>query len=271
MGSRLTLNYGLRYERINPITEAQNRLTGFMPGVQSVVFPSAPMGLVFPGDPGIPDGIAQSANGVMPRLGVRVGSDRRRRVVGARQLRPVLRPVRERRRDGVAGAGQLHPVGAVQPVQRPGPQLPEPVPGTRLSRAEHVRASVHRVHDRHGGEAALHAGLERRRAALAVRQVPARGPLRGGEGRAHLPRNIEAQPGGVRPGRHGAERRPAARLRQLPGGRRHLRLLDHRDAVATSRTRTTKPARSASRGAIRPASDSTSPTGCRARRTSCRR
>jgi hypothetical protein len=67
---RVTLNYGLRYERINPITEAQNRLTGFMPGVQSIVYPSAPNGLVFPGDPGIPDGIAQSANATMPRLGV---------------------------------------------------------------------------------------------------------------------------------------------------------------------------------------------------------
>jgi hypothetical protein len=69
LGKTLTLNYGLRYERINPITEAQNRLTGFIPGRQSVVFPNAPAGLVFPGDPGIPDGIAQGANAFMPRLG----------------------------------------------------------------------------------------------------------------------------------------------------------------------------------------------------------
>jgi len=68
--NRLTLNYGLRYERINPITEAQNRMTGFVPGVQSVIRPDAPRGLVFPGDPGIPDGIAQSFNAWMPRLGV---------------------------------------------------------------------------------------------------------------------------------------------------------------------------------------------------------
>ena len=32
LGKTLTLNYGLRYERINPVTEAQNRLTGFIPG-----------------------------------------------------------------------------------------------------------------------------------------------------------------------------------------------------------------------------------------------
>jgi Carboxypeptidase regulatory-like domain/TonB dependent receptor len=68
--SRLTLNYGLRYERINPITEAQNRMTGFIPGVQSTVRPDAPRGLVFPGDAGVPDGIAQSFNAFMPRIGV---------------------------------------------------------------------------------------------------------------------------------------------------------------------------------------------------------
>ena len=66
----LTINYGLRYERINPITDAQHRLTGFIPGVQSVVFPDAPRGLVFPGDPGIPEGIAPGANAFMPRAGV---------------------------------------------------------------------------------------------------------------------------------------------------------------------------------------------------------
>ena len=70
VNTRLTLNYGLRYERLNPITEVDDRLTGFVPGVQSQVRPDAPRGLVFPGDPGIGDGIAHSANGVMPRLGV---------------------------------------------------------------------------------------------------------------------------------------------------------------------------------------------------------
>jgi outer membrane receptor protein involved in Fe transport len=50
MRKNVTLNVGLRYERINPITEAQNRLTGFIPGVQSIVG-LAPRGLVFPGDP----------------------------------------------------------------------------------------------------------------------------------------------------------------------------------------------------------------------------
>lgn len=67
---RVTLNYGLRYERINPITEAQDRLNGFIPGQQSQVRPDAPVGVVFPGDPGIGKGIAHGFNAWMPRVGV---------------------------------------------------------------------------------------------------------------------------------------------------------------------------------------------------------
>jgi hypothetical protein len=66
---RLTFNYGLRYERINPLTEAQDRLTGFIPDVQSTVRPDAPRGLVFPGDEGVGRGIAHGANALMPRVG----------------------------------------------------------------------------------------------------------------------------------------------------------------------------------------------------------
>jgi hypothetical protein len=66
---RFTLNYGIRYERLNPIREIRNRLNGFVPGVQSQVMPGAPKGLVFPGDPGIGAGIAQSYNSFMPRIG----------------------------------------------------------------------------------------------------------------------------------------------------------------------------------------------------------
>jgi hypothetical protein len=65
----LTLSLGLRYERIIPLTEAEDRLNAFVPGAQSVVRPDAPRGLLFPGDPGVGEGIAQSANAFMPRLG----------------------------------------------------------------------------------------------------------------------------------------------------------------------------------------------------------
>ncbi len=67
---RVTLNVGLRYERINPFIEAQDRFNGFIPGVQSQVRPEAPTGSVYPGDPGIGRGIAHSYNAWMPRTGV---------------------------------------------------------------------------------------------------------------------------------------------------------------------------------------------------------
>jgi Carboxypeptidase regulatory-like domain/TonB dependent receptor len=69
LNPRLTLNYGLRYERINPFTEIEDRLNGFIPGVQSRVRPDAPVGLVFPGDDGIGSGIADGVHAFMPRGG----------------------------------------------------------------------------------------------------------------------------------------------------------------------------------------------------------
>lgn len=70
LNDRVTLNYGLRYERINPFTEVEDRLNGFIPGTQSTVRPDAPRGLVFPGDPGVGNGIARSYNAFMPRAGM---------------------------------------------------------------------------------------------------------------------------------------------------------------------------------------------------------
>jgi len=70
MASRVTFNYGLRYERISPFTEIDDRLNAFIPGVQSQVRPDAPVGLLFPGDQGLPRGIAQSVNAFMPRIGI---------------------------------------------------------------------------------------------------------------------------------------------------------------------------------------------------------
>ena len=49
----LTINFGLRYDYGNPLEELRNRVSTFRPGEQSTVFPTAPVGLVFPGDPGI--------------------------------------------------------------------------------------------------------------------------------------------------------------------------------------------------------------------------
>ncbi len=68
---RLTLNYGLRYEVNTPYTDIRNRLNAWAPGVQSKVNPNAPQGLLFPGDPGVPDGVAPvDYKQFMPRVGL---------------------------------------------------------------------------------------------------------------------------------------------------------------------------------------------------------
>jgi len=71
VSSRLTINYGLRYELPFPYTEQKNRQNLWIPGRQSVVFPSAPTGLLYPGDPGVPRGLIQTdKTAFAPRVGV---------------------------------------------------------------------------------------------------------------------------------------------------------------------------------------------------------
>jgi hypothetical protein len=70
VNSRLTLNLGLRYELPFPYTEVQNRQTLFIPGRQSTVVPSAPAGLLYPGDAGVPGGLIPTfKKGFAPRVG----------------------------------------------------------------------------------------------------------------------------------------------------------------------------------------------------------
>jgi hypothetical protein len=67
----LTLNYGLRWERIAPWTEKYNQISTFEAGKQSVVFPGAPAGILYPGDPGVPNTLAPvDPLGFSPRLGL---------------------------------------------------------------------------------------------------------------------------------------------------------------------------------------------------------
>src|SRR6204780_3446171 len=68
--SRLTLNLGLRYELPFPATENKNRMNLFVPGAQSRVLPTAPAGLLYPGDPGVPAGlIPTQKTAFAPRVG----------------------------------------------------------------------------------------------------------------------------------------------------------------------------------------------------------
>jgi len=68
---RLTLNYGVRYEPFIPWDQKGGRHTSFIPGEQSVVYPDAPPGILFPGDPQLPEALTYpDYNNFAPRLGV---------------------------------------------------------------------------------------------------------------------------------------------------------------------------------------------------------
>ncbi len=68
--SRLTLNVGLRYELPQPYTEIHNENELFIPNRQSTVIPSAPKGLLFPGDAGVGHGlIPRDYRAFAPRVG----------------------------------------------------------------------------------------------------------------------------------------------------------------------------------------------------------
>jgi Carboxypeptidase regulatory-like domain/TonB dependent receptor len=70
-GPNLTLNYGLRWEVSQPWYEKENRYATLIPGEQSVIFPTAPLGLVFPTDKGVARGIAPTRwHSFSPRLGL---------------------------------------------------------------------------------------------------------------------------------------------------------------------------------------------------------
>ena len=69
--SRLTLNLGLRYDLPSPYTEIKNRQTLWIPGRQSTVVPSAPNGLLYPGDKGVPAGLIPTfKKAFAPRVGI---------------------------------------------------------------------------------------------------------------------------------------------------------------------------------------------------------
>jgi hypothetical protein len=71
----VTLNYGLRWDRIEPWYEKYNQIATFVPGKQSVVFPGAPAGILYPTDPGVPRTLAPPGNrDFAPRIGLAYSS-----------------------------------------------------------------------------------------------------------------------------------------------------------------------------------------------------
>ena len=66
-----TVTAGLRYELPLPFVDAKDALNAFRPGQQSTRFPGAPLGLVYPGDAGVPRGTYKTdTNNIAPRFGM---------------------------------------------------------------------------------------------------------------------------------------------------------------------------------------------------------
>jgi len=66
----LTVNFGLRYDVSAPFYEKFNEIQSIIPGEQSQIFKGSPAGWVFPGDKGVPRGLAPVRwNNLAPRIG----------------------------------------------------------------------------------------------------------------------------------------------------------------------------------------------------------
>ncbi len=67
---KLTINLGLRYELNTPFSTPDDSVQTFRFDTRSKVIPKAPLGLVFPGDAGIPSGLVPTdRNNFAPRIG----------------------------------------------------------------------------------------------------------------------------------------------------------------------------------------------------------
>ncbi len=66
----LTLNYGVRWELMQYWSEKYHQEPTFSLGQQSQVFTTAPLGLVYPTDKGVPPTLVPQANKFSPRLGI---------------------------------------------------------------------------------------------------------------------------------------------------------------------------------------------------------
>ncbi len=70
VAANFTVNLGVRWEYMAPLTEIHNRLNAFRPGQQSTIFPTAPRGLVYPGDKGVSESTySRDLNNFAPRVG----------------------------------------------------------------------------------------------------------------------------------------------------------------------------------------------------------
>src|SRR5206468_111293 len=121
--TRVTLNDGVRYEVTPPFVDVNDALNAFHPGEQSKKFPNAPIGLVYPGDPGVPRGTyATDKNNFAPRVGAvwDVNGDGRTTVRAAWGVFY----------DTLAGQGDFFQNGVLAPPFTPLLQIDAPAPMT---------------------------------------------------------------------------------------------------------------------------------------------
>ena len=91
INSRLTLNYGVRYEPFFPWKQRFGRYLSVKPGVKSTLKPDSPPGILFPGDPGIPgEDRGKRYEQLRAALWFRLGHVRQRQDQHARRLRLLL-------------------------------------------------------------------------------------------------------------------------------------------------------------------------------------
>jgi hypothetical protein len=68
---RLTFNLGLRWEPVPGVQSQNNEASTFIPGVQSTIFPLAPLGELYAGDDGLPSNIVGTRwDNLAPRVGI---------------------------------------------------------------------------------------------------------------------------------------------------------------------------------------------------------
>ncbi len=69
--TNLTMNIGLRWEFSQPWYDSQDKIVALVPGEQSTQYPTAPKGLVYPGDAGVPRTLAPTRyDNFAPRFGI---------------------------------------------------------------------------------------------------------------------------------------------------------------------------------------------------------